>query len=42
MLVNHVSAFTVEVRERQGLDKELVVFDAPYSEGRPFRRPDLR
>jgi S1-C subfamily serine protease len=33
MLVNHVPAFTVEVRERQGLDEELVVFDAPYSEG---------
>jgi hypothetical protein len=33
MLVNHVPAFTVEVREREGLNEELVVFNAPRSEG---------
>jgi S1-C subfamily serine protease len=33
MLVNHIPAFAVQVRERQGLNEELIVFDAPYSEG---------
>jgi Trypsin-like peptidase domain len=33
MLVNHIPAFTTELRERQGFNEELVVFDAPWSEG---------
>ena len=33
VLVNHIPSFTVEVRERRSLKEELVVFDAPYSEG---------
>lgn len=33
VLVNHIPSFTVEVRERLNLKEELVVFDAPYSEG---------
>ncbi len=33
MLINHIPVFTTEIRERKGFNEELVVFEAPWSEG---------
>jgi hypothetical protein len=33
LFINEIPRFQIEIRERDGLNEELVVFDAPFSEG---------